>query len=210
MPTLFPNQVEILYLQIDHLKVLTSAPCSEVLDALSNDQPKSIREVSNEIGKSTASVGEQLEKLLEAGLVVTAGTRKRRARTETLYVVSFNQIIMDLTKASPEAVDEYITKFRCEMRLTDRLHVLAQKALAAEPDLLQHIHYFTSNGYLSKEGAKKMKNALGQVHAQFQELKLPPPENEKEAKDRIRVKLATTMLPSQHESEKIIKFSKNS
>ncbi|MFM9871915.1 MAG: ArsR family transcriptional regulator [Fimbriimonadaceae bacterium] len=207
MSTPFPNQVEILYMGVEHLTVLASAPCSEVLDSLDYKQPKSIREVSEELGKSTASIGEQLAKLLEVGLVVAAGTRQRRARVETLYVLSFGQIIMDLPNASEEAINEYITKFRCEMRLTDRLHVTAQRALRSKPDLLQHIHYFTSNGYLSKENAKKMKAALAQLHTEFGQLAVSAPQNG-EQENFVRVKLATTMLPSQHESERIIKSAK--
>jgi predicted transcriptional regulator len=209
MSTPYPNQVDTLFMELEHLKVLTSAPCSEVLDSLDYKQPKSIREVSEELGKSTASIGEQLAKLLEVGLVVPAGTRQRRARVETLYVLSFNQIIMNLIGASEETINEYITKFRCEMRLIDRLHVLAQRALGEKPELLQFIHYFTSNGYLSIEDAKKMKAALAGVHSLFAELAVTIPEEGQEG-EYIRVKIATTMLPSQQESERIIKQAKKS
>lgn len=204
MAKLHPDQIDLMYLDLDHLKVLSSAACSEVFQAMSFEEPLSIREISQEVNRSTASVGEHIVKLLDAGLILPVGTRKRRAREEALYAHKADSNILDPTKMDPDILTEYITKFRCDSRQSVRLMTLATQALANDKELLDYMAEKSFVGYLSREGAKKVKAAMKVAFDTFNENIEHDPQV-RENGDYTRTKLTAFILPTQRESEKRLK-----
>jgi hypothetical protein len=204
MSTYFPNQVPFLELEYKHIEVLASAPCSEVYATIGPIEPISIREISAEVGRSTASVGEHISKLLAVNLIIPVGTRKRRAREETLYAracVSYNITVRNL---SSEASEAYITRFRCQMRQIDRYHAHAQKAIQHDPDFADFFAYRWQMGYMDRESAIKFKEEMSGFLNRFRAHITTDPEIRAKG-DFVRVQFSATFLPTQRESEKVRK-----
>jgi len=67
------------------LRCLTSARRQEMVDRLAASGPLSIRELAGSIGVRPSALYHHLELLVAVGLVVEAGTRVVRRRTEKLY-----------------------------------------------------------------------------------------------------------------------------
>ena len=103
----FPGQAEVTKLNLKQIQTLISVACSEVFDSLSPIDPRSAREVAKDIGRSPASVGEQIVKLMDAELVISAGTRKRRSRTETLFAHAGRLTRFMLAEQTPESIEQY-------------------------------------------------------------------------------------------------------
>jgi len=200
----FPNQIDRLYLGKEHLATIASAPCSEVFQALSFEEPLSIREIAEEVNRSTASVGEHIAKLIEVGLIVAVGTRKRRAREETLYAHKADTNILDPTKLSPEILNEYVTKFRCDSRQSVRLMTLLMQALPDNHDLMNYTFEKSYGGYINLESAKKIRAAMQNAFDVFNE-NIEHDSEARQSGEYIRVKFTGFMVPTQRESEKRIK-----
>ena len=199
-----PSQIDRLYLDQTHLAILASAPCSEVFQALSFEEPLSIREIALEVNRSTASVGEHISKLIDAQLIVPVGTRKRRAREETLYAHRALSNILDPTHLTPEILQEYVTKFRCDSRQSVRIMGLAMQALQNEKELVEYMFEKSFVGYINKEAAQKIKQAMKVAFDTFNE-NLQHDPSKRELEEYVRVKFTAFMVPTQRESEKRIK-----
>jgi DNA-binding transcriptional ArsR family regulator len=82
----FPGQVEVLHLELEHVRALASPVRSLVFWTFSDRVPKSISDVAREVGRSPQSVRYHVNSLHDLGLILAVDTRKRRSRTEELYV----------------------------------------------------------------------------------------------------------------------------
>lgn len=204
MKTFYPDQIANLELELKHIEVLASAPCSEVYATIGPEEPIAIREIAVEVNRSTAAVGEHITKLLSVGLIIPVGTRKRRARTETLYVRSCVDYHVNSRKLTPEAREAYITRFRCQMRQVDRYHSNAQRTFAVDESLVDYFSYRWQVGYMTRENAIKFKEEIKEFHARFVSLLEDNPEVRKNG-EYVRVQHSMTFLPTQRESEKRLK-----
>ena len=196
-----PNQIDFLKLEKEHLTVLASAPCTEVFQAMSYVEPMSIREIALEVNRSTASVGEHIVKLLEVGLIVAVGTRKRRAREETLYAMKAADHRFDPVGQSEEATEACIKKFRCDLRQTDHMSAAAFHAIRKEPSLHDYVLIRSYAGYMSKDNVDKLRKAMEDIAKLFSELVETDPEV-RENGEFTRVKISTVILPTKRESLK--------
>lgn len=195
-----PDQIELLELEEKHLAVLASAPCSEVFQELSFKQGTSIREIAEEVNRSTASVGEHIAKLLEVGLIVAVGTRKRHAREETLYAYKAAHHLFDPVGQSEGATEECIRKFRCDLRQTDRMSAAAFRAIRSDADLYKYVLIRSYVGYYNEESTARIKKALEDVAVLFSELNEEDP-GVRANGDYARIKLSMVLLPTVRESE---------
>ncbi len=197
----FPDQIELLRLNDDHLQVLASAPCTEVFSAFLPSEPLSIREVAQELGKSPAAGGENVKSLVDAGLMIKAGTRKRRSRIETLYIHKGQTTRLFFDEASPAGLQAYHKRFRGQMRQAERQHELAQKAAQTDSGLFQFIGYTWSSVYLDLESVKKVKRMIADLHREIEALDENDPET-RESGDYVRLNISSLVLPIQSESKK--------
>lgn len=98
----FPNQIDRIILNMEQAEVLTSFIRSEVFWAFSMTTPFSVAEVAKGLGKSAQTVHYHVKELIRVGLLIPAGTRQHRSRTETLYIHAAYLTIDAGKKGTPE------------------------------------------------------------------------------------------------------------
>jgi len=84
-PPLLPGQVERIDYDIDQLRALTSAARYEVFWSIPTAEARSISEIAQALGRPASSVTYHVNELVQVGLLIQVGERKRRSRTEALY-----------------------------------------------------------------------------------------------------------------------------
>jgi DNA-binding transcriptional ArsR family regulator len=67
------------------LETITSARRQDILDRLAAYGPLSVRELAEHVGARPSALYHHLQRLIEVGLVVEAGSRIRRRKREQLY-----------------------------------------------------------------------------------------------------------------------------
>lgn len=195
------GQVELLLLNREHIKALASVPCSEVYGAVSISMPRAIREIAAEVDRSPASVGEHMDTLLRVGLVIPAGTRRRRSRTETLYVRSSRTNRFEIAEQDWETIEVYLQRFRGQMRLLERQHDAAQQTAHEDPAFIDFLLWKHRNVYLSRESAGRVKHAVSSLFELILSLSEPTPEHPAES-DLVQVTIGTLILPSVSSSKR--------
>ncbi len=206
MKKIHNDQIDLLELTREHITVLASYAASEVFAAFNPNEPRSIREVASEIGKTSASVGEHVTKLVSTGLLVQVGTRKRRSRTESLYSHRGLATHFDLGKQPLSVIEKYIERFRGQMRLADRQHEAAQYAAHADPKFLQFFKYECQNIYATPEVAEQIKEGINKLIKETIAANEGDP-SKRESKEYVRINVMAYMLPTQVESRH--RISKN-
>ena len=83
---LFPGQASKIPFTTDQVRTISAVTRNEVFWSFSPDEPRSASDVAKETGKSAPSVHYHVQGLVKVGLLIPVATRRRRSRTETLYV----------------------------------------------------------------------------------------------------------------------------
>jgi len=193
------EQVPILHLNKEQILALASAPCNEVFSTLSPSEALSAREVGQAIGRSPSSVSEQIAKLVEVGLVIHAGSRKRRSRTESTYLHR-GQVNRFILKDQPkDALDAYVKRFSGHMRLAERQFEAFQDALLADPTFQDFLVYKVMNVHLSRENALRLQLAVGEILELIRSMD-EPDASVREQGDYVRVGFCALLLPAVQES----------
>lgn len=86
IPDLLPNQVERMEFSLEQIRELSSPVRSAVFWSFHAYIRKSVNDIAKELGKSAQTVHYHVNELLKLEMIVPAETRKRRSRTEQLYV----------------------------------------------------------------------------------------------------------------------------
>ncbi len=200
MSKLAVNQIQLLTMTAEHLQVLASSACSEVYTTLLATESFSIREVARELNRTPASVGEHISKLLDVGLIIPAGTRKRRSRTETLFIHKAITTRFPFENQSPESMTHYHDRFKSYMRSAERQLGAAISVFLKDETYFDFVTYKWHTGYLTRENALKVKDAIMEVQDLFDELQETNPEN-RSPETHIRLNLTEFLMPTQRESE---------
>ena len=199
----FPGQVELLELTPRQVKAIASVACDEVYETLSNKEPKSVREIAEEIGKSPASVNEHMAKLLKVGLAISAGTRKRRSRTESLYVTKAMTDRLHSEKQTWETIKVYFKRFEGQMRLLIRQHEAAQRALRKDRSYKAFMSFRMRSVYLSPEHTLLVRQKFNELSLLVAELN-EPDSDVRAQQGHVRVNVSLLMFPTVHESKKVL------
>jgi hypothetical protein len=197
----FPGQVDVVKLNIEQIQALVSVACSDVFDSLSAVDARSAREVAAEIERSPASVGEQITKLLDVGLIIPAGTRKRRSRTEALYAHAGRLTRFFLHEQTPESIEMYKLRVRSQMRQAERQHDAFYDALSSDPQYSDFYIYKYHSVYVDRDRALRLKLAVSELQALVHELS----ESDIEARSDgqfLRVQFTVMSIPAQQESKR--------
>lgn len=197
----FPEQIELVELSLEQIKVLSSSACSEVFSAFSPNEALSAREVGQEVGRSAAAVHEHVDKLLECDLIVAVGSRKRRSRTETLYVHRGLITRFVLAKQNQESLAAYSDRFKAQMRLAERQFQGAMEAVSVDRSLMDFLAYKWVTGYLNRENALRLKDAINEIQSVMEEMRELDPAR-REMGDFVRVTFSSMLMPVTHESKK--------
>jgi predicted transcriptional regulator len=200
--TRFPGQVVYLELNEKQVAALASVACDEVYSALSPIEARSVREVAEEIGKSPASVGEQLAKLVKVGLVIQVGTRKRRSRTEATYALAALVDRVRVPERPSKLVQVYFKRFQAQMRQLVKQFDAAQRALLRDRSFVAFFMSHSRIAHLSPEDSLVVKQKVRELIQLVNELDESDPEVRR-AGGHVRTTLAVQLLPTVHESKKL-------
>lgn len=195
----FPGQFDVLKLNIEQIHVLVSSVCNEVFESFSALEARSIREVATDIDRSPASVSEQIAKLLEVNLIIPAGTRKRRSRTEALFVHAGMVTRFYLLEQTKESIEQYKLRFKSQMRQAERQHDVFYDAMEKDPSFTDFLILKDHTLYVDRERALRLKLAVSELQALVNELSETNVESRAEG-EFVRVQLHILSLPSQQES----------
>jgi predicted transcriptional regulator len=194
------GQVDLLLLTLEHIKALSSSAAVDVFGAVSITQPHSIGEIAAEVGKSPASVGEQVQKLVEVGLVIQAGTRKSRSRTESLYIRRAKVTHMSLKNQPWDAVEQYLVRYRNLLNLNERQHEAFWRAVQVDEEFSVFGRTLFGSAYVTSDQAARLRDAMEAVFQLMQSMHEPDPARRTSA--HVRVAFQTTMLPTVVESKR--------
>lgn len=201
MKKIHPDQVESLSLDYGHISVLASYAASEVYSAFSPYESRAIREVAIEIGKTSASVGEHVKKLVDCGLLLQVASRKRRSRIEALYAHRAFESHLPTSGQPLKFREKYVDRFKGMMRLLDRQHEAMQNAGQLDPGFYSYFNHQWQNVFLSPANAKIIIDRMNEISTLARQLNEGDPE-QREGKEFVRVSVTTVMIPTQVESRR--------
>jgi biotin operon repressor len=189
------RQEESAVFDLEQVKTLASAIRSRVFWAFDGAEPQSASQVGAALGKSAQTVHYHINELTRVGLLIPAGTRKRRARTEQLYLHAARRFF----SAGPSAPAEYrafLQKgFEAITREMARENAALHRVLSDVPFLGSFQGYRRISVRLSEESAAAVKRKLYDL---LNELREQP-----EAQDGVRVNISVYLAPTQAESRRL-------
>jgi hypothetical protein len=202
MKAKFPGQALHIFFNEEQLEVLASVACNDVYASMLPNEALAIREIAADLGKSAGAVGAVIPQPIDAGLVITAGTRRRRSRTEQLYTMSSMSGSISPDGYTPEVAQLLNKQFRGNMRAAERYQSKYTEARGIDNSFRLFGYYVWSSVYLSPENSLKIRDAMASVHDLINQLGESDPENRTDD-SHVRVRMTTMMFPSVKESKKI-------
>jgi DNA-binding transcriptional ArsR family regulator len=189
----FPGQTDKTPFDLDQVKALASAIRSEVFWAFNKSEPLSAADVAAALGKSAQTVHYHVNELVKVGLLLAVETRKRRARTETLYVHASMSFRGQGPKA-PAHYREFIQKgFAAITRGMVRENRALHKVFDTGDDSFAAFHVYNRVTFrTTPEKAIQLKKRLIEVIDGAME--------NDETPDGIRINVSAYMSPTQAES----------
>jgi hypothetical protein len=193
---LFPGQVLRAEFNMEHAECLASSPRSEVFWAFSCDEPHSIAEVAAGIGKSPNSTTYHVHALVEVGLLIVAGERRRRSRTEKLYVHSARSFL----NLGPTASKEYRQKSLEAFAAMARSMVRERETLNATYDFDTSMSSFSNyRVFVQRVSAERAKEFGDRVALLMREFAREAPDE-----DGVRLNIVFHMSPTVAESRRAL------
>lgn len=194
---LFPGQKREAVFDIEQVKALASPPRSEVFWSFSNKVPLSVAEVARSIGKTAQSVHYHAGELEAAGLLLPVGTRKRRSRTEILYVHTARGFKSQGKHGSPEYRQYSHKAFVAMVRDMARENATLHRAVDVDPDFADYFSFSRRTLLLTFEDALKIRARLSEIAAELTD----SPANE----PRLRFNVITYISPKADASKEIVR-----
>ena len=153
----FEGQVEKLIFTLEHVRALASPVRALVFWCFSATEPKSVSDIAAEIGKSSQTVRYHVNALTELDLIISVDERKRRSRTELLYV---RKALTSLDSGS-DGTAEY-NRYRArgmalECRKMTREAEIYYKILERDPAVVAYSLIRKAHIRLSREQAAKLR-----------------------------------------------------
>lgn len=167
---LWPGQEEVVTFDLAQLKSLSSIARSEVFWAFSATDPKSTTDIAAVISRTAPTVRYHVNELVKANMLVVAGTRKRRSRTEELYVHKFHWGYTSRPPNEPEYVDEINRGFGAICRAMDRER--AASTIVGNIDLPfdQRNHFVHAFIKLGPEKTKELSKRLRELISEYDKM----------------------------------------
>lgn len=196
-PELFPGQVLVAETTYEQLACLASPARNEVFWNVSGVFPRSIAEIATMLGKSASGVTYHIMELAKVGLVIPAGERKKRSRTETLYVWGSRRGFMTRGADAPKEYRE-LSLHTVEGML--RLAMRERAEVTRSYDFSDELSPFSTARRLSTkltpERAEAFKNKMVEQIREFVYAGHDP--------DGVTVSIMFVMNPSLQESRRVI------
>lgn len=198
---LINGQVELIELNLDQIQALSSPATNDVFWSFSFTDPMSAREVSYEIGKASSTTGYHIDKLISVGLLIKAGTRKRRSRIEQLYVQAANKVRANLA-GKPEEFYEAANKgFAALTRSMSKEREAAYEAMFVDHSWSEKMIYRTVRVYLKPEDAAIAFELIEKLHTHVRNANVSP-EEAANSESIKRFHVFSNMTPTKSESKK--------
>lgn len=168
----FPGQVERALFSLEQVKTLASSIRTEVFWSFDEFEPMSAADVGAAMGKSAQTIHYHVHELVKVGLLIAVGTRKRRARTETLYVHSARSFFAEGPNASAEYRGYIRKSFTSITRQMDREQAGMHDVLNFDPSIKDFHGYLRASLRLTPEAAQTLKSRLHAVLQSAHELEV--------------------------------------
>lgn len=182
----WPGQEAKGLMNLDQVRVLSSAIRSEVFFSIGVDDPLSANEVAKMLGRSAAAVRYHVKTLFDAGLLIVAETRKRYARTESAYVHKYIDIFTLPPPQAPEYLRAMHEHFAAILRSMERAHKVALAVVNEDPDYAKKMAFRTYYLRLLPEPMAKLREDLNTLVSKYDPFASP---------DGVRVQVVTFMSP---------------
>lgn len=203
----FPGQKDLVHINLEMMELLSSAATYEVLLSFSFVEPRSIPDLALELGKSQATVGSHVSKLLKVGLIVEAGTRKKRSRTERLFVWTGRGTYHDFANQPKEYFAATSARTNALLRKYGKQYSLyMERVFHNEDDLLRGAMRWRPM-LISKEGALVLREAMFEVHELAARLEAEAKAGE--GSEHEHAFMITTFMPTIYSSLKRIRQLKH-
>ena len=157
-----PGQVEIHYFDLAQVKAIASPTRAAAYWAFNPYLPLSAADVATIVGKSPQSLHHHVQVLHEVGLLLLAGTRQKRSRTERLYV-TIAPISRGLIDAGPEYNRYRVRAFKLETQKMVREYSFSRGLMEVDPSISPYSQYRRYNLHLPPEKALKLLLDLSNV-----------------------------------------------
>lgn len=167
---LWPGQEEVVTFDLAQLKSLSSIARSEVFWAFSATDPQSTTDIAAAISRTAPTVRYHVNELVKANMLVVAGTRKRRSRTEELYVQKFH---WGYTKRPPydaEYMEEINRGFGAICRAMDRERAAATIVGNMDLPFYEKNHFVHAFIKLGPEKAKELSKRLRDLVSEYDKM----------------------------------------
>lgn len=163
LPALLPNQIERLEINLEQMRGLSSTVRADVFWSFHAIDQKSVNDVAKELGKSAQTIHYHVNALVKVGLLVPGETRRKRSRTEQLYVRKARTSVDPSVGASEEYNRYRARAFKLETQrmVVEDSHFWGM--LEQDPEI---IHFSVFRKYrlmLTKERASKLRWDLVKV-----------------------------------------------
>jgi DNA-binding transcriptional ArsR family regulator len=172
----FSGQAEGAVLNYEQIQCLASPIRNEVFWAFTAHLPHSAADVAQQIGKSAQTVHYHVSQLLDAGLIIPVGERRRRARTETLYVWAFKTFTHPGPAASKEFRDESVRAFSAVMRSIIREVETLHQVAEIDPELATAAAFRHGKVKVTRKRALELKALLQKAIDEAKELEEDSPD----------------------------------
>ncbi len=164
----FPDQVDRLVLSIEQAERLTSRVRSDVFWAFSAVIPMSVAAVAKSLGKSAQTVHYHVNELFGVGLLVAAGTRQSRSRTETLYIHKGLVTVDQGAKGTPEHNAMRSKSFRFTTKTLVEETEALYDVVNVDPSRYAHNVLVRDNLYLTAEQSLRLRDRLRSLIAELE------------------------------------------
>lgn len=118
------------------LRALKSPVRQEIVDVLDRSGALSVRELAEELGRKAASLYYHVHDLALAGVIVEVGTRPSGKRTEAVYDLAAEKVLIDRGARSPEFLKELSALHRSALRRAERelAAAVAEPSAGGDPE----------------------------------------------------------------------------
>lgn len=195
----FPGQVPVIDFELEQVRVLASPFSSEVFWSFSPDKPFAANDIARDIGKTSATVGYHIKKLLEVGLLIPTGTRKKRSRTETLYIHAAKNFFSKTVGQSDEYLSAIVDGFKAVSRNTAREYEEFHKTLPLDSSFREFLFHRRNTLYLDSARLQALRARYTQFLQEALDLSLDAEEAARNS-DVVRLTLTDILVPTVPES----------
>jgi hypothetical protein len=185
------------FMSLEQVECLASPQRAEVYWCFEAVTPKSIAEIAAETGSSASATTYHVNYLCKVNLLKPAGERKKRSRTEILYVLTSPTGFQSHGSSAPEEYRQRVLEgFAAIIRMMLREREELNKVYNVAPEMgaFSTVRRFIYR--ISPERAIAFKESITQ---QFRELNAEPPDP-----DGVKVAYSFFMNPVLSESKKIL------